>query len=86
MRSSLLIVVSLITLFAMGKATLSVYNLQALGEDDSHLLNISYSIANFGFVPYGKTIIARLMASPNFSSECTVEPGEFSNYGRHNSI
>jgi hypothetical protein len=55
-------------LLSIADCSLSVYNLQALGEDQPALLNISYSIANFGFVPYGKTIVARLMASPNYSS------------------
>lgn len=32
--------------------TLSVYNLQALGENEPELLDIPYSVANFGFVPY----------------------------------
>lgn len=32
--------------------TLAVYNLEALGVKNDALLNISYSIANFGFAPY----------------------------------
>jgi hypothetical protein len=62
----------LFLLIATAGCSFGVYNLQALGEKSPALLNISYSIANFGFVPYGKTIIGRLMASPNFSSECSV--------------
>ncbi len=45
---SALIVFALITL---GSCNLSVYNLQALGENDPELLNIAYSVANFGFAP-----------------------------------
>ncbi len=41
-----------LTLLSIATATLSVYNLQALGENDQTLLNISYSIANYGFAPY----------------------------------
>ena len=41
-----------LALLALASATLSVYNLQALGENDQALLNISYSIANYGFAPY----------------------------------
>jgi len=68
-----------LTLAVLGNATLAVYNMQALGENVPELLNISYSIANFGFAPYstqqfryGKTIIARLMHSPDFSNECLI--------------
>jgi hypothetical protein len=31
--------------------TLAVYNQQALGDNNPQLLDIKYSIANFGFVP-----------------------------------
>lgn len=31
--------------------SLSVYNLQSLGIENSPLLNIQYSISNFGFAP-----------------------------------
>ena len=43
--------ITLLVLTTLGSAALSVYNLQALGETDQSLLNISYSIANYGFVP-----------------------------------
>ncbi len=47
-----LALVVLVLLISTGEATLSVYNWQALGGTDSSLLNISYSIANYGFAPY----------------------------------
>jgi hypothetical protein len=69
-----------LSLLTLGQATLAVYNMQALGEDVPQLLNISYSIANFGFAPYfhqthryGKTIVARVMHAPGFSDECTLD-------------
>jgi len=40
-----------LTLIALISSTLSVYNLQALHSSDQSLLNITYSIANYGFVP-----------------------------------
>lgn len=43
---------TLIVLVAVAAGTLSVYNLQALGQEAPALLDIQYSIANFGFVPY----------------------------------
>jgi hypothetical protein len=42
----------LVALVATASCTLSVYNLQALGESNEALLDIKYSIANFGFVPW----------------------------------
>ncbi len=33
------------------QSTLSIYNAEALGSKDSELKNISYSIANYGFIP-----------------------------------
>ncbi len=39
-------------LFIHSYSTLSVYNLNELGDSNPRLLNISYSIANFGFAPY----------------------------------
>jgi hypothetical protein len=77
-----LVLSAFLLLLQTGGCSFAVYNLQALDEKNPELLNISYSIANFGFVPYGKTIIGRLMASPNFSSECGVVGGEAGNYGR----
>ena len=68
-------------LISLANCSFGVYNLQALEEGDSELSSISYSIANFGFVPYGKTIIGKLMSSPNFSSECGVVDGNAHNYG-----
>lgn len=82
MRPDIFPFLAITLVFTTTTSTFAVYNLQALGEDNPSLLNISYSIANFGFVPYGKTIIARLMASPNFSSECIVDPGEAASYGK----
>lgn len=41
-----------VVLAAVGTCTLTVYNQQALGSTDPSLLDIQYSIANFGFVPY----------------------------------
>lgn len=50
-RSSLALILPL--LLTLAGCSLSVYNLQALGsKNDPALLNISYSIANFGFAPY----------------------------------
>jgi hypothetical protein len=72
---------SLLLAISLCSCSFGVYNLQALGESNSGLLAINYSIANFGFVPYGKTIIGRLMSSPNFSSECGVVEGNGHNYG-----
>lgn len=46
------LVALLLALLPLAHATLSVYNLQALGENNPALLDIPYSIANFGFVPY----------------------------------
>lgn len=45
---SLVLVLAVVSLAG---ATLSVYNLQALGESNAELLDIPYSIANFGFAP-----------------------------------
>ena len=42
----------LIVLVGITNATLSVYNLQGLEQNDQSLLNIKYSIANYGFAPY----------------------------------
>lgn len=47
----------LVILITLTSCNLSVYNLQALGENDPNLLNISYSIANFGFAPYSQTYL-----------------------------
>lgn len=70
----------IMVLVALGHSNLSVYNLQALGESNAQLLNIPFSIANFGFAPYGKTIIARMMHSPNFSDECVIDPNATANF------
>lgn len=43
--------VLLLAVVWLGGASLSVYNLQALGESNTELLDIPYSIANFGFAP-----------------------------------
>jgi len=49
----MIVVTILIGILAtQASATLSVYNLEALGEKDENLLNIPYSIANYGFAPY----------------------------------
>ena len=40
-----------LAVLSLASATLSVYNLQALGESNAELLDIPYSIANFGFAP-----------------------------------
>lgn len=45
-------VIFVLAVISLASATLSVYNLQALGESDLELLDIPYSIANFGFAPY----------------------------------
>ena len=53
-------------------AGISAYNLQALGKEANYqnLENINFSMANFGFVPFGKTMIGQLIISPNMSDEC----------------
>lgn len=43
--------VLVLAMCSLAGATLSVYNLQALGESNEELLDIPYSIANFGFAP-----------------------------------
>lgn len=49
-------------LVPLPSAILTVYNLQALDNNDQSLLDISYSIANYGFAPYRSqhTALAKL--------------------------
>ena len=42
----------LLGLLGTSNSTLGVYNWQALESTDETLLDISYSIANYGFAPY----------------------------------
>ena len=49
-RIQTLILLGVITLLT--SATLSVYNREALDSQDDSLLDIKYSIANYGFAPY----------------------------------
>lgn len=44
-------VVSLLLLVSLTRQTLTVYNYASLKADNKVLLDIPYSIANFGFVP-----------------------------------
>ena len=73
------ILFSLLMTSSLVNSKLSIYNYEALEETDEALLDIPYSIANYGFAPYsmlrfrfGKTIIGQLVHSPNFGEECQL--------------
>jgi len=48
---NLYIITILVVLAQLSHSDLSVYNQAALGVNDPKLTNVSYSMANFGFVP-----------------------------------
>ena len=87
-QSSIAILFCLLMTGSLVSSMLSVYNLQALEETDTALLDIPYSIANYGFAPYdllrcrfGKTIIGKLVHSPSFGDECSLELDPNIDYG-----
>lgn len=51
-NNQVLAIIILALLAHLPRAILTVYNLQALDSNDQSLLDISYSIANYGFAPY----------------------------------
>lgn len=51
MRANPILFLCLILTASLVTSNLSVYNLQALEETDTTLLDIPYSIANYGFAP-----------------------------------
>lgn len=52
-KKSLITILSIVLLINCINSTLSIYNAQSLGIDVAklELLNVKFSIANFGFVP-----------------------------------